>query len=150
MNLLNSGNINTLVVGGLFMGVLFIISFVRNSEAKRLRMRLGEGNIVLSGYNVHFYGVESEEGKPLRSMGALALSIEGLYYCARYTKRELFISGKQITSITATDDFKDKNMYGNIVAINFVNEKGEKDRAAFRIPYPERWSKAINQLFLGS
>ncbi len=150
MNLLNSGNINTLVVGGLFMGVLFIISFVRNSEAKRLRRRLGEGNIVLSGYNVHFYGVESEEGKPLRSMGALALSGEGLFYRARYSKRELFITGIQITSITATDDFKGKNMYGNIVAINFINEKGEKDRAAFRIPYPERWSKALNQLFLSS
>ena len=132
------------------MGIVFIISFVRNIEAKRLRRRLGEGNIILSGYNVHFYGVESEEDKPLNSMGSLALSGEGLFYHARYTKRELFITGKQMTSITATDDFKGKNMYGNIVAINFVNEKGEKDRAAFRIPYPERWSKAISGLFFNS
>ena len=149
MNLLNSGNVGTLIVGGLFMGIIFLISFIRNLETRRLRNRLGEGNILLSGFNVHFYGVESQEDKPLNSMGALALSAEGLYYRARYTKKELFIAGKQITSIIATDDFKGKNMYGNIVAINFVNEKGEKDRAAFRIPYPERWSNAINQLFLG-
>ena len=148
MNLLNSGNIGTLIVGGLFLGIVFLISFVRNIEAKRLRNRLGKGNIILSAYNVHFYGVESVPGIPFNSMGALGLSGEGLFYRARYTKRELFITGSQITSITATDDFKGKNMYGNIVAINFVNEKGEKDRAAFRIPYPEKWSKAINQLFL--
>ena len=148
MNLLNSGNIGTLIIGGIFLGIVFLVSFIRNLEARRLRKRFGEGNILLSGFNVHFYGVESEEGKPLRSMGALALSAEGLYYRARYTKRELFITGKQMTSITATDDFKNKNMYGNIVAINFVNGKGEKDRAAFRIPYPEKWSKAINRLFL--
>ena len=81
-------------------------------------------------------------------MGALGLSSEGLYYRSRYSKNDLFIAGKQITSIIATDDFKGKNMYGNIVAINFINENGNKDRVGLRIPYPERWSKAINRLFL--
>ncbi|MCK5672382.1 MAG: hypothetical protein KAH95_03355 [Spirochaetales bacterium] len=147
MNLFNSSNIGTLVVGALFTVVLLAISFVRNLEAKRLRTRLGEGSIILSAYNVHFYGVESVPGIPFNSMGALGLSSEGLYYISRYYKQEVFVSGKQMTSITATDDFKGKNMYGNIVAINFVNEKGEKDRVGLRIPYPEKWSKAINGLF---
>ncbi len=148
MNLLNSSNIGTLVVGALFAGVLLTISFVRNLEAKRLRNRLGEGNIIISAYNVHYYGVESVPGIPFNNMGALGLSSEGLYYRSRYSKNDLFIAGKQITSIIATDDFKGKNMYGNIVAINFINENGNKDRVGLRIPYPERWSKAINRLFL--
>ena len=121
MNLLNNGNISTLLVGALFMGVVLTISFVRNLEAKRLKTRLGEGNIVLSAYNVHFYGVESVPGIPFNNMGALGLSADGLYYRSRYSKRDLFISGKQITSIIPTDDFKGKNMYGHIVAINFLN-----------------------------
>jgi len=148
MNLLNNGNISTLLVGAAFMGIVLTISYVRNMEARRLRDRLGEGNIVLSAYNVHFYGVESIPGIPFNNMGVLGLSSEGLYYRSRYSKRDLFIAGKQITSITATDDFKGKNMYGNIVAINFLNDQGEKDRAGLRIPYPEKWSKAINNLFL--
>jgi hypothetical protein len=148
MNLLNNGNVNTLLVGALFMGVVLTISFVRNLEAKRLRNRFGEGNIILSAYNVHFYGVESIPGIPFNNMGVLGLSGEGLYYRSRYTKKDLFITGKQITSIVPTDDFKGKNMYGHIVAINFINENGVKDRAGFRIPYPEKWSKAINELFL--
>ncbi len=148
MNLLDSGNINTFVVGGIFMGVVLLISFVRNRETKHLREKLGEGNIVMSGSNVHFYGIESVPGIPFNSMGALGLSSEGLYYRARYSRREIFLEGKCITSITATDDFKGKNMYGNIVAINFVNKNGEKDRAGFRIPYPDKWSRSITQLFL--
>ena len=147
MNLLNSGNISTILVGALFMGVVLAISFVRNMEAKRLKNKLGEGNIILSGYNVHYYGVESIPGIPVNSMGALGLSPEGLYFISRYAKKEIFIPGKQMTSITATDDFKGKNMYGNIVAVNFINEKGEKDRVGLRMPYPEKWSKAINRLF---
>ncbi len=148
MNLLNSENKGTLIVGGLFMGVIFLISFIRNMETRRLRRRLGEGNILLSGFNVHYYGVESEPKIPMNSMGALGLSSEGLYYRARVLKRELFIEGKQLTSITVTDDFKGRNMYGNVVVMNFINNKGQKDRAAFRIPYPEKWSEAINKLFL--
>ena len=150
MNLINSGNIGTLIVGGLFLGIVFLISFIRNLETRRLRNRLGADDILMTGFNVHFYGVESVPGIPFNNMGALGLSHEGLYYRSRYSKRDLFIAGKQITSIIATDDFKGKNMYGNIVAINFINEKGEKDRAAFRIPYPERWSKAINGLFFSN
>ncbi len=148
MNLSDSGNKGTLIVGGLFMGVVLLISFIRNMETKRLRNKLGEGNILLSGFNVHYYGVESEPKMPFNSIGAMGLSKEGLYYCSRFLKRELFIAGNQFSSISVTDDFKGKNMYGNVVVFNFINASGDRDRAAFRIPYPERWSKAINQLFL--
>jgi hypothetical protein len=147
MNLFNSGSISTIVVGVLFMAVVLAISFVRNLEAKRLRSRLGEENIVLSAYNVHYYGVESIPGVPFNSMGALGLSKDGIYYISRYMKKELFISGNQMSSITATDDFKGKNMYGHIVAINYINDNGEKDRVGLRIPYPEKWSRAITGLF---
>lgn len=148
MSILDGSNKNTLIVGGLFMGLIFLISYVRNKEAKRLRKRLGADNILLSAFNVHFYGVESVKKMPRNSMGAMGLSNEGLYYCSRFLKRELFIAGKQFSSISVTDDFKGKNMYGNVVVFNFVNEQGERDRAAFRIPYPERWSQAITKLFL--
>ncbi len=130
------------------MSTVLVIAFVRNMEAKRLRKRLGEDKILLSGFNVHYYGVESAPKMPFNSMGALGLTKDGLYYFSRFLRNELFIPGKQLSSISVTDDFRGKNMYGNVVVFNFVNEKGERDRAAFRIPYPERWSKAINELFL--
>ncbi len=150
MNILNGGNISTFVIGGLFMGFVLLIAFVRNIEAKNLRNKLGKSEILMSGFNVHYYGVESEPKIPFNSMGALGLTREGLYYCSRFLKRELFIPGNRFSSISVTDDFKGKNMYGNVVVFNFINDKGERDRAAFRIPYPERWSKAITDLFLRS
>jgi len=148
MNILDSGNINTLVVGGLFMGVIFLLAFIKNMESRRLRRRLGEGQILLSGFNVHYYGLESDPRIPFNSMGVLGLSSEGLYYCSRFLKREIFIKGSQFSSINVTDDFNGKNMYGNVVAFNFITDDGAHERAAFRIPYPEKWSKAIRELFL--
>ncbi|MCD6395997.1 MAG: hypothetical protein J7L71_00520 [Spirochaetaceae bacterium] len=130
------------------MGVIFLLSFVKNMESRRLRKKLGEGQILLSGFNVHYYGLESDDKLLFNSMGALGLSSEGLYYCSRILKKELFIKGEQFSSISVTDDFNGKNMYGNIVAFNFINVEGAHERAAFRIPYPEKWSKAITELFL--
>lgn len=148
MNILDSGNKNTLIVGGLFMGVIFLLSYVKNMESRRLRRKLGDGQILLSGFNVHYYGLESDDKLLFNSMGALGLSSEGLYYCSRILKKEIFIKGEQFSSIAVTDDFNGKNMYGHVVAFNFINNKGAHDRAAFRIPYPEKWSKAITELFL--
>ena len=148
MNIFTSENLHTLLIGGTFMAIVLFISFFRNVESRRLRDRLGEGNILLSSFGVHFYGVESVPGIPFNSIGALGLSAEGLYYCSRILKKELFIPGSKFSSISVTDDFKGKNMYGNVVIFNFINEDGKRDRAAFRIPYPERWSDAIRKAFL--
>ncbi len=148
MKILDSGNLNTLIFGGIFMGIIFLLSFVKNLESGRLRKKLGEGQILLSGFNVHYYGLESDDKLLFNSMGALGLSSEGLYYCSRILKKELFIKGEQFSSIIVTDDFNGKNMYGHVVAFSFISEKGAHERAAFRIPYPEKWSKAITELFL--
>ncbi len=148
MNILDSGNINTLIVGGLFMGIIFLLSFIKNMESRRLRRKLGVGRILLSGFNVHYYGLESDERVPFKCMGVLGLSGEGLYFCSRILKRELFIKGEKFTSISVTDDFNGKDMYGNVVVFNFINDKDTQEKAAFRIPYPEKWSKAITDLFL--
>ena len=148
MKILDSGNLNTFIFGGIFMGVIFLISFVKNMESRRLRRKLGEGHILLSGFNVHYYGLESDDKLLFNSMGVLGLSSEGLYYCSRILKKELFIKGEQFSSISVTDDFNGKNMYGNVVAFNFINDRGQHERAALRIPYPEKWSKAITELFL--
>ena len=130
------------------MGVIFLISFIRNMESKRLQNRLGEGAVILSGYNVHFYGIESVPGIPFNSMGALGLSKDGVYYIARFSGKELFIQGAKISSLSVADEFKGKNMYGKVVVFNYINEENQKDRAAFRIPYPEKWSKAIHHQFM--
>ncbi|MCK5156140.1 MAG: hypothetical protein KAQ69_06875 [Spirochaetales bacterium] len=147
MNFIGESNYSTLIIGLLFMGAVFLIAYIRNVEARRIRKLFREGEILLSSFGVQYYGIESEPGNPLRSTGSLVLTNDGIYYHAKFSQKKLQIPGDNISSITAVDTFKGKNMYMKIVSVNFVNEKGERDRAGFRIPYPERWSQAINKIF---
>ena len=147
MDILGNSNFDTLILGVLFMGAVFLIAYIRNLEARRIRKKFSENEILLSSFGVQYYGVESEPGNPLKSTGSLVMTKNGIFYRAKFLNRTFEISGDKFSSITAVNTFKGKNMYQKIVAINFVNEKGERDRAGFRIPYPERWSQAINKVF---
>ena len=148
MDFLKAANFEIIIFGLLFMGAVFLIAYIRNVETRRIRKRFREDEILLSSFGVQYYGVESEQGSPLKSTGVLVLTKDGIFYRAKFANRIVQIPGDKISSITAVDTFKGKNMYQKIVSINFVNEKGVRDRAGFRIPYPERWSKAISRVFL--
>lgn len=141
--------IDVLVFGLLFMAAVFLLAFFRNKESRRIRAKFSEEEILLSAFGVQFYGVDSEGGKPLRSTGALVLTHKGIYYRARFTKRELLIRPDQFSSLSIIDTFKGKPMHVKIVAFNFLNDEGNRDRAAFRIPYPERWSRALSMMYQG-
>jgi len=148
MNLTGEQNLDTLLIGGGFVAIVLAIAFVRNRESARLLNRFGKDAIMLSALGVYYHGRKNEPGVPLRSVGALALTQEGLYYRARYLSRELWIPGARISSLSVASEFKGKNMYENIVLIHFVDEAGAHDSAGFKIPHPERWSSAIRTLFL--
>ncbi len=150
MDFLKASNFETVLIGLIFMGIVFTIAYIRNMEARRIRKMFLEDEILLSSFGVQYYGVESEPGKPLKSTGVLVLTTDGIFYRAKFLNRMLQIPGDKISSITAVNIFKGKDMYQKIVSINFVNEKGDRDRAGFRIPYPERWSMAIHKVFLSS
>lgn len=143
-----SANLDTFLIGGAFIAIVLIIATTRNRETARLQSLLQDKEVILSTLGVYYHGRESEPGRPLRSLGALALTTEGLYFRSRLFKREIFIPGSRLTSLSVVSEFKGKNMYENIVAVNFIGDDGKRDRVGFKIPFPERWSAAINAHFL--
>lgn len=143
-----SNNLEILLIGIGFMSIVFLIAFIRNMESRRIRSKYQQNEILLSSFGVQFYGVESVPGKPLRSTGTLVMTQKELYYRAKFMNRELTIPGEAISSLSVIDTFKGKLMYVKVIAVNFINSDGERDRAVFRIPYPERWNAAIRKVYL--
>jgi hypothetical protein len=141
-------NLEVLLIGLLFMAVVIAVAHIRNVESRRIREKYRQDEILLSSYGVQFFGVESEPGKPLKSTGTLVMTKDEIYYRAKFLRREITIPGKAITSISVVDMFKNKLTYVKIIAINFINSEGERDRAGFRIPFPERWNEAISKAYL--
>ena len=136
-------NPNWLVFAVLFLAVLLYLAILRNREARRISEKFPRDQIVLTSFGVNYYGLESEPGRPLRSIGALVLLRDSLYYRARFANRELTIPGAAITHIGVTDTHKGKPLHQYVVAIRFLDPDGKEQKAAFRIPLPAQWTAAI-------
>lgn len=136
-------NPSWLILALIFMGIIFYLAYMRQKETRRITRKFPPEQIILTGFGVNYYGLESEPGRPLRSSGALVLLRDALYYRARFAQREITIPGAAITHIGVTDTHKDKPLHQNVVAIRFIGPDGREEKAAFRIPYPAQWVTAI-------
>ncbi|MEW5817303.1 MAG: hypothetical protein AB1798_18140 [Spirochaetota bacterium] len=140
-------NSGILIAGGLIFLAVIYLAVIRNIEAQRISKKFDKNDILLVSFGVNFYGLETEPGGLLRSTGVLALLKNGLYYRARYSKREVFIPGHSIKKIEVVDFHKGKPIHLKVFGIQFINENKTTDRAAFRMPYPDRWASAIKSHF---
>ena len=141
-------NPNWLVFALIFLGILFYLAYMRQRETRRITDKFDEKQIILTSFGVNYYGLESEPGGPLRSAGALVLLKDRIYYRARFSRRELSIPGSAITYIGVTNVHKGRDLHQSVVALQFLNQHGKEDKAAFRIPYPAQWVAAIKSNLL--
>ena len=141
-------NPNWLIFALIFIGIIFYLAYMRQRESKRITDKFDKREIIITSFGVNYYGLESEPGGPLRSSGALVLLKDGIYYRARFTKRELLIPGSSITYIGVTNVHKGKDLHQSVVVLQFLNQDGKDEKAAFRIPYPAQWVAAIKSNLL--
>jgi hypothetical protein len=131
-----------------FLGIVAYMAIIRAVESRRIEKKFERDRIIITSFGVNFFGQESEPGGLLRSVGALVLLRDGLYYHARFADRELLITKSAITGMGLTNAFKHKSLHQNTVVISFKNEEGKPDRAVFRIPRPAQWMEAIKMNLL--
>ena len=136
-------NPNWLVFALLFLAIIFYLAYMRQRETKRITDKFDKSDIIITSFGVNYYGLDSEPGGPLRSAGALVLLKHGIYYRARYAKRELLIPGSSITYIGVSNVHKGKDLHQSVVVLQFLNQEGKEDKAAFRMPHPAQWVAAI-------
>ncbi len=149
MEYTSGGDQSWLIMGFIIFGLIIFLAVMRSVESRRVHNKFSSDSILLTAFGVNYFGLSSEPGKPLRSAGSLVLVREGLYYRARFLKREVFIPGDTISSLEVVDYHKGINLHQKALAINFRNkDKGSPDRAVFRIPYPNNWITAIRGVFI--
>jgi len=134
----------------LFLAIMIAMVYLRQRDAKRVQEKFRHDQIIITSFGVNYFGLESEPGGPLRSSGALVLVKDGLWYRARFAKRELFIPGASITSISVVHTHKGKELHQNVIAIHFLDSAGKQDKAVFRLPLPAQWVAAIKAHLIGN
>jgi hypothetical protein len=56
--------------------------------------------------------------------------------------------GRKIAHVYPDNSIKGYNLHQSVMKIDFINEHDEKDSAAFKVPYPPQWIRAIENNLL--
>jgi hypothetical protein len=115
-------------------------------DRRWIRKRFKPEDILIMSFGVTFYGCEMDAGRLSQQMGMLALLPYGLLFRTRFLGKEFKISGDAIQAIYVDKKLKGKKLYQYALMIAFINPEGSKDIAAFRVPYPKQWMKAIEKI----
>ncbi|MGD9174786.1 MAG: hypothetical protein PVF29_11525 [Desulfobacterales bacterium] len=131
-----------------FFGIIGYIALMRWRDRKWIEARFGSRSILAMSFGVNFFGNATEPGKPRRSSGFLLLFSDSLFYRSRVKKIELEIPATRIARIYHDRVHKGVDLHQSLVKIDFLNEHDQKDTAAFKVPYPPQWMRAIENALL--
>jgi hypothetical protein len=132
----------------LFLGMILSMAALRLSESARLRRKFPRTRVVRISYLVTYYGLESQPAGPLRSLGAVVLLKDGLYFRARVSGFQLSIPASAILNIGLSNTHRGRTLRQYVVAIRFRNAEGSGETAAFRFAQPGLWLTALRDTLL--
>ena len=130
-----------------FFGIIAYIAWIRWRDRKWIDNRFDAKSIRAMSFGVNYFGLASDAGKPKRSSGFLLLLQDRLVYRSRFKKIELEIPGTCIHHVGHDRGHKGVDLHQSVIKVFFINEQQEQDCAAFRLPYPPQWMRAIENAF---
>ena len=131
----------------LFFGFLFFVSRQRRLDKKWIQDQLGHRRILTESFGVIFFGLADDSAPPRRTKGVLVLLADGLFFGRRRDPKNLDIPGDRITRVYHDTVHKGVDLKQSVVKVDFLNEWGHEDTAAFHAPYPPEWIMAIEEVF---
>ncbi len=142
------GNQQWVIIAIVFFGIIGYISWVRWRDRKWIDERFGGHKILAMSFGVNYFGRAAEPGSPRKSSGFLLLLSDRLFYRSRLKKIELEIPASRIARVYHDRTHKGIDLHQSLVKIDFINDRNEKDTAAFKVPYPPQWMQAIENALL--
>ena len=137
-----------LIIAAAFFGIIAYIAYIRWRDRQWIEARFGSGNILAISFGVSYFGRATEPGKPRGSSGFLLLLRDRIFYRSRVRKMELDIPADKIARVYHDRTHKGVDLHQSLVKIDFVNADGQRDTAAFKVPYPPQWIRAIENTLI--
>jgi len=137
-----------LIIALVFFGMIGYLSWIRWRDRKWIDARFGSDQILAMSFGVNYFGRSSEPGPPRRSSGFLLLLSDRLFYRSRMGKLEVEIRGCRIARAYPDRTLKGVDLHQSVMKIDFLNEHDDKDTAAFKVPYPPQWIRAIENALI--
>jgi hypothetical protein len=136
------------IIALVFFGTIFFIAWKRWQEQKWIKKRFSDQPAVALSFGVTYFGRATEPGGPHRSTGFLLLLPDRLFFRSRMAKVEVEISGPSINRVYHGTSHKGVDLHRSVIKVDFITDQGQKDTAAFAVPYPPQWIQAIKNILL--
>ena len=133
-----------------FFGIIGYIAWIRWRDRRWIETRFGKEIPLAMSFGVNYYGRATEPGKPRRSSGFLLLFPDRLFYRSRLAGHEVDIPIESVHQVSHGSTHKGVDLHQSVVIIDFSSADGQKDSAAFKVPYPPQWIQAIESAVIAT
>jgi len=102
--------------------------------------------LLISNDRANFFGQKSLGVRKIRGNGVLLLSKKELFFGMWKPKRDYVIPVRIITEISNPKSHMHRSINRPLLKIDFKNEQGESDSAAWYVQELDKWNQSLNQL----
>jgi len=125
-----------------------IVAVVRGIGVRALqeadRILLGERMVLRDG-SANLFGVHSRGMGQVRGNGVLSFTDSRLHFLMWLPRRELSIPIRAISGIETPESFLGRTVFRPLLQVDFENEAGEADAAAWLVRDLRAWRDAIER-----
>lgn len=127
------------------MFTVFLIRKLLKTAMAEVYAMYPEHSRVLTSPMANLFGIKSRGMKQIRGNGILLLTSSQLYFRMLLPKRELLMPLRSITSVETPLSFLGKTKGMKLLKIDFRNNVGGTDSAAWLVPDLEKWVETIRR-----
>ena len=101
---------------------------------------------LVQSFGITCFETTGPAGSAREHKGLLVLFPDRLVFFSRRKKRKIDLPGPAITGVRHDTGLKGEDLGRSLMVVEFTNETGAPDAAAYRVPYPPQWIKAVQSL----
>jgi hypothetical protein len=131
-----------ILIALLFLGFLLYSRTRRRKDLAWIKRRFPGQEPVVTSFRVIFWGQEPSPSPVRKRTGVLLLLPDRIFFRGG-GGYEWEVSGPQVTGVDHDSAINGENLNQSVMIVQFDDQNGQATRAAFRVPYPPQWMKAI-------
>lgn len=125
--------------------IYILIKYLEKTKAEKILKNYSKQEIKAFSSNVNFFGEKSKGMTQIRGNGALLLTKERLYFQMWIPKKEIKIPLDKIENIEEVKSFFGKSKFRPLLKIEYIDENGQKNSAAWMVKNLQKWKSIINE-----
>ena len=126
-------------------GLVFLLRKLLKTATAEVYAEYPEHTRILTSPMANLFGIKSVGMKQIRGNGILLLTGSELYFRMLLPRRELVVPLRNITSVETPKSFLGKTRGRKLLKVDFRNDTGGTDSAAWLVPDLEKWVETVRE-----